>query len=182
MLTPTLDGEETSYFEWLGAGALEVRDVGGAMHQTTRRSSVLTLVQFGFSRTRDRLFVRLDSDRRLSDLLADGYGFVLKFLEPAGVRFMIGTAAGRVSGRFSAREAGSDEWIEREAAGAAVASGTIIEAALPLDALGAGASGRLAFFAIVIGPDGLEIESHPAHHPIEAVVPDDLFEARHWTA
>ena len=23
---PTLDGEETSYFEWLGAGALEVRE------------------------------------------------------------------------------------------------------------------------------------------------------------
>ena len=33
LLTPTLDGEETSYFEWLGAGALEVRDRGGAMHQ-----------------------------------------------------------------------------------------------------------------------------------------------------
>src|SRR6185312_3569479 len=26
LITPTLDGEDTSYFEWLGAGALEVRD------------------------------------------------------------------------------------------------------------------------------------------------------------
>ena len=35
LLRPTLDGEETSYFEWLGAGALDIRDdggQGGAMH------------------------------------------------------------------------------------------------------------------------------------------------------
>ena len=32
----SLDGEETSYFEWLGAGTLEVRETAGAMHQTDR--------------------------------------------------------------------------------------------------------------------------------------------------
>src|SRR5205823_15096589 len=32
-ITPTLDGEETSYFEWLGAGVLEVREAAGAMPQ-----------------------------------------------------------------------------------------------------------------------------------------------------
>src|SRR6185436_1415068 len=30
LLTPTLDGEDTSYFEWLGAGTLEVRETAGA--------------------------------------------------------------------------------------------------------------------------------------------------------
>ena len=64
LLTPTLDGEETSYFEWLGAGTLEVREVAGAMHQTDRRPAVLTLVQFGFDR--ERLFVRLDAGGRSS--------------------------------------------------------------------------------------------------------------------
>ena len=53
LLTPTLDGEETSYFEWLGAGALEVRDRGGAMHQIHRPSTILTLVQYGFAPTRE---------------------------------------------------------------------------------------------------------------------------------
>jgi len=32
---------------------------------------MLSLLQFGFGRTPERLFVRLDSDRRLADLLAD---------------------------------------------------------------------------------------------------------------
>src|SRR5947208_3634500 len=58
---PTLDGEETSYFEWLGAGAFEVRDVGGAMHQADHQPPVLTLIRFGFDR--QRLYVRLE-DRK----------------------------------------------------------------------------------------------------------------------
>ena len=59
LLAPTLDGEETSYFEWLGAGTLEVREVAGAMHQTERR-------RVGPSRwstsgsTPSRLYVRVD--------------------------------------------------------------------------------------------------------------------------
>ncbi len=48
LLAPTLDGEETSYFEWLGAGTLEVRDVAGAMHQAERPASSVSLVHFGF--------------------------------------------------------------------------------------------------------------------------------------
>ena len=42
LLAPVLDGEETSYFEWLGAGLLEVRDTAGAMHQSDRRPPVLS--------------------------------------------------------------------------------------------------------------------------------------------
>ena len=39
LLAPVLDGEETTYFEWLGAGLLEVRDTAGAMHQSDRRAA-----------------------------------------------------------------------------------------------------------------------------------------------
>src|SRR6185369_10132997 len=66
LITPTLDGEETSYFEWLGAGALEIRDVADAMHQIDRQAALLTFVQFGFDR--EHLYVRLDGMRRIVDL------------------------------------------------------------------------------------------------------------------
>ena len=52
LLTPTLDGEETSYFEWLGAGALETRGPLGAMHPAEGRPPIVTLVRFGFDRER----------------------------------------------------------------------------------------------------------------------------------
>src|SRR5437773_8416238 len=79
-VTPTIDGEETSYFEWLGAGSLEIRKLDGVMHQGDRRAPVLTLVQFGFDR--EHLYVRLDAARRVADLLSEGYEFSLKFLHP----------------------------------------------------------------------------------------------------
>jgi alpha-amylase/alpha-mannosidase (GH57 family) len=184
LLNPTLDGEETSYFEWLGAGALEIRDAyrGGAMHQATRRTSTLTLVQFGFGRTPERLFVRLDSDQRLADLLADGYVFSLKFLQPAGVRFVIRMVSGQVVGTFWYRADEVDGWTDRGTGGTTVAAGTILEAALPLDELVSGADAAVAFFVVVSAPDHTEAETHPEHHPFEAAVPDEHFEARHWTA
>ncbi len=69
LIAPTLDGEETSYFEWLGAGLLEVHEVAGAMHQVERRPAVVRRIQFGFGG--DRLFVRIDVAGRALDLLAD---------------------------------------------------------------------------------------------------------------
>ncbi|HVH27307.1 MAG TPA: glycoside hydrolase family 57 protein [Vicinamibacterales bacterium] len=182
LLAPTLDGEETSYFEWLGAGALEVRDVGGAMHQTSRRGSILTLVQFGFAATRDRLCVRLDSDRPVADLLADGHSMTLKFLMPPGVRFVISSNAGQTEASFWVRGPSGAAWTKRGAAGADVAVGSVLELAIPLTALCASRLEQVAFFAAVSGADGSELESHPAHHPIEVRVPDDLFEAQHWSA
>jgi alpha-amylase/alpha-mannosidase (GH57 family) len=183
LLTPTLDGEETSYFEWLGAGALEIQKdaPGGAMHQTMRSSSVLTLVQFGWGRNPDRFYVRLDSDRSMTDLLADGYAFTLKFLQPAGSRFVVKMVAGQVTGTFWDRADGGG-WIERGTAGADVAAGSILELAIPLDRAALGAEARVAFFVLVVGPDQTEIETHPAHHPFEVATPDEQFEARHWTA
>jgi alpha-amylase/alpha-mannosidase (GH57 family) len=182
LISPTLDGEETSYFEWLGAGALEVRDVGGAMHQTSRRESIVTLVQFGFETTRDRLHVRLDSDRRVADLLADGYSVTLKFLMPPGVRLVISDHGGQPEANFWVRETSGAAWTKQGASGACVAVGSILELSVPLTALRLANLERVSFFAAVSGADGAELESHPAHHPIELWVPDDLFEARHWTA
>ena len=182
LLAPTLDGEDTSYFEWLGAGALEIRERGGTMHQALRQASILTLIQFGFGRERDRLFVRLDGDRPLTELLADGYAFSLKFLEPAGVRFIVRIANGRLVGAFQDRAGQGDVWVDRGAGNAMVAAGTILEMAIPLADLGLSSDASCRFFVIVSAPDESDLETHPAHHPIDAVAPDETFEARHWTA
>ena len=56
-IVATLDGEETSYFEWLGAGAVEVRDDAGVMHRTDGPPRLLTCVYFGFDQ--ERFYVRL---------------------------------------------------------------------------------------------------------------------------
>jgi alpha-amylase/alpha-mannosidase (GH57 family) len=179
LLSPTLDGEETSYFEWLGAGLFEVRDAAGAMHQIDRPPSLLTGIRFGFDAA--RLLVRVDARRRMLDLLADGYELSLKFVTPAGVRFSVLERDGRLTGAFWDRPANAPAWMERGPDDVAFAAATVLEAALPLADLGAAPGDRLAFFVAVYDASG-EVERHPESRPIETEVPAADFAGRHWTA
>jgi alpha-amylase/alpha-mannosidase (GH57 family) len=185
-LAPTLDGEDTSYFEWLGAGAYEVRDGSGAMHQTGRRPSVVTLVRFGFDL--DRLYIRVDATRRMADLLAEGFQVSLKFQRPEGVHFSVRCANGDHGGRYSVRRpataggAASAEWVGRGPRGARVAAGSVLEIGLPFSDLGVTAGDSLTFFVAVDDAADAELERHPTHQPIELRVPDEGFEAGNWNA
>jgi alpha-amylase/alpha-mannosidase (GH57 family) len=179
-LAPTLDGEETSYFEWLAAGRLEVRNVAGAMHQAERPSSSVSLVLFGFDAR--RLYVRVDFPVRAIDLLASGRELSLKFVTPAGVRFSVRQEAGRLVAGFWDRLVAAPHWAERGPGGAAVAVGTVLELAIPLVDLGLTVGQTTAFFVAIYERLGGELERHPANRPIELVVPDALFEAHLWRA
>src|SRR6185295_12128673 len=46
-VTPTIDGEITSYFEWVGAGSVEA-GTAGAMHQVSGSGEGIAAVEFGF--------------------------------------------------------------------------------------------------------------------------------------
>ena len=154
-ISPILDGEETSYFEWLGAGSFEVLDVAGAMHEAERRAPLLTLIRFGFDR--EHLYLRLDGMRPLKGALAEGADIWLQFLQPAGLKIRM-----------------------RELPSSAI--GTIVECGIRFGDLGVAPGAPVSFFVAVVGPDGIEVERHPAHQPIELTAPDEQFEARHWTA
>ncbi len=180
LLAPTLDGEETSYFEWLGAGVLEPREVDGAMHQTDRQPPSVALVHYGFDR--QRMFVRIDTAQPAADLLAGGRELSLKFVVPDRVRFSVRQALGRLTGTFWDRPASEPDWVERGPGGAATAAGTVLEVAIPFTDLGLAAGRPVAFFVAVYDDRGAEIERHPAHHAIELLAPDGSFEARNWRA
>jgi alpha-amylase/alpha-mannosidase (GH57 family) len=186
LLAPTLDGEDTSYFEWLGAGTFEVPTAAGVMHRIGRPSSAIRMVRFGFDRT--HFYVRVDGVEPMIDLLGQGREVRLQFLAPAGVRFVVRSEAGRLSGAFWRRDETAEtlppaapDGVDAGAQGAAVAAGQILELALPLAALGARDGSMLSFF-VAVAEAGRETERQPAHGPIEAEVPDGLFAARHWRA
>jgi len=180
LIAPRLDGGETSYFEWLGAGTFEVREAaGGAMQRADPTPRTVALLHFGFDR--ERLFVLIDSGRDAIDLLAEGVEFSLKFLTPAGVRYSVRQVAGRLNGSFWDRQSSDPLWVERGPGLTQIGAGAILELALPFADLGVGPAAPLAFFVAVYQGDH-EVERHPASRPIEVVVPDELYEARHWRA
>ncbi len=178
LITPTIDGEATSYFEWLGAGALETRlEPAGTMHRIDKRPPLVTLVQFAFDR--ERLYVRLDGAKPIVDLLGDGFEFSLKFLRPDGVRFSVRQDAGRLVASFWDRTT-VPEWVQRGAGTAVVAAGTVLECGLPLADLGVGEGDPVSFLVAVYDASSNELERHPANRAIETAVPDARFVARNW--
>lgn len=175
LVSPVVDGESTSYFEWLGAGRLDVRDVAGAMHQADRDPSLLTQVHFGFGGA--ELFLRLDAHRPALAWLGEGRSVVVSFLAPTQTRLTCRLVEGRVAAFLDdAREASRGQSDVR------VAAGSILELAVPLERLSADATGSLSFFVAVHGAAGVELERHPSGRPVAAAIPDASFSARNWTA
>ena len=179
-LAPTIDGEETSYFEWLGAGTIEGRRLQGAMHQANPVPPMLTRVQFGFGPR--ELFIRLDGGRRLADLLAEGYVCSVTVLQPEHRRFDVWDFRGRILGVLLDQPDGASGWTERGVHGARVAAGTVLELALPLDDLGVRTVQPIAFFVSVSERASGVVERHPARGLIEIVVPGEGFSGTTWRA
>jgi alpha-amylase/alpha-mannosidase (GH57 family) len=174
---PTIDGEDTSYFEWLGAGVIDVREVGGAMHQVDRRPSLVSGLLFGLD---DRaLYLRVEG-RPLADAMDAGASVALTFLNPALTRCLVLGKHGATQVVLQQRQHGS-EWSERPS-GASAALGNLLEIRLPLTDLGGDQDQRLSFFLTVHDRFGAELERHPSSRPIEIAAHDPWFIATNWSA
>ena len=128
LLSPTIDGEDTSYFEWLGAGAYDVHRSAGAMHQTDAPPAVLTRMRFGFGDS--DLFVRFDGAEPFVDYLTEGFEVALAFLQPPGLRVTVRHTDGAASAAWSVQDPATQSWTDRGSKGARVAAAHVIELAL----------------------------------------------------
>ncbi|MBS1817731.1 MAG: hypothetical protein JSU08_07370 [Acidobacteria bacterium] len=176
LIRPRIDGEETSYFEWLGAGSLAIRSVAGAMHQIDHQHLVAQ-IQFGFDAS--TLYLRVDMERPAAAVLAEGWSVRLTFIEPVALRVCCRRSEGGVDARLEQREL--DGWTPRQTPCEA-AAGRILEVSIPVAGFGDLQRQQVSFFLALHEPDGAEVERHPPARPIELTVPDARFEARHWSA
>jgi hypothetical protein len=176
---PDIDGEISSYFEWVGAGCVSADGAAGAMHQVADRADGIATVEFGFDL--EHLYVRIDATVRMRDLLARGVEVSVSFLKPSGIRAELRQAAGgELHARFVERTPRGD-WIDRNDDGVLVATGAVAELRIPFERLEVEASQAVAFF-VTLNREGVELEHHPKHQPIEFTVPDASFTAMNWTA
>ena len=172
-IAPVIDGEDASYFEWLGAGRFDVRPTAGAMHQSEAAPAVVTMVRFGFTRD-GRLCVRLDGPVPMVEQLAAGHEFTLAVLGPRPAQ-------------ITARRNGSDNGCYVNYDRAKVAAATGLEMSVPLRSLDVVPGAVLSFVVTVArrgSPDvaAVPIERHPAGRTIDVRVPADDFDAAHWRA
>jgi alpha-amylase/alpha-mannosidase (GH57 family) len=178
LIQPEIDGEVTSYFEWVGAGCVEPSAVAGAMHQVSDMSNRIVLVEFGFDR--EHLYIRVDGSRPMRELLVGALGLTIRFLKPAGIQVVV-----RRDGRFAdvlmVRRSAKGDWDVTDCPGLASAIGRVAEIRAPFECLGVGPQDPVAFF-VTLAEGTVEVEQQPRREPIQFEVPDATFEIRNWTA
>jgi alpha-amylase/alpha-mannosidase (GH57 family) len=155
-ISPVIDGQVTSYFEWMGAGIYRVDERSGSMHG---KKFLVKEVQYGSDGA--HLFVRVDFHQ--------GYEQELLAME---VRF---TAIGIDSGRSSELTiafplgAAKAEGIES----AECALGRVLEIKIPLGSIGVTA-GRGVRFQLSIWESGLPMDAVPQQGLIEMASTDPV--------
>ena len=93
-LSPTLDGADSSYFEWMGGGWFDTRDVAGAMHQVTQASQPILGIRYGYD---DRHLFLCAVPTGAEPVLAPGRELVVSF--PAVNLHLVVAASGQVAAR-----------------------------------------------------------------------------------
>jgi len=176
---PVIDGEATSYFEWLGAGSVDIVSTAGAMHQVAERDDRVEIIEFGFDL--DNLYLRVSGGTAMHEVLAAGLTLSVNFLSPSGVRVLVDLLDGDacVVRVLSGADGGS--MMPGDCRGAQAAVRKLAEVKVPFACLGV-KPGALMSFLVALNRGASEVEHYPRFRPIELTVPDAQFAASHWTA
>jgi alpha-amylase/alpha-mannosidase (GH57 family) len=165
LLTPALDGRETTFFEWQGSGLLRPGQHRGSMYGGAQAFHVL---HFGFDL--EALYLRLDpaeSPARSAEVTTHVRVGVLAGGRQTAVDFPLVPDGAPRAGRRDGADCGS------------VAFAQIVELAVPFRALGLSPGTRVALYVHALR-DGVEVERLPRYGFLALAVPDADFEQVNW--
>ncbi len=162
----TIDGRETNYFEWLGAGMYTPEVRGGAMHG---RTWLLRGLRFGFSQ--DAFFLRVDpAQSNFAELRDAEFRVLIRAKEE--VRAVVEIREGRVAGCYAG--AASGETAQREPSLISAAIGKILEIRLEKALFDLQDCARL-HLAISIWQGGLPMDFLPVEGPLQIALGEENF-------
>ncbi len=178
LITPTIDGEATDYFEWLGSGSVDIVAAGDAMHEVSTRQLSISEIEFGFDL--QNLYVRAAGPVPMREVITADQHMSLNFLKPEGCSVVVTGGGGGVRAEMVDRPRAAGG-LTRSCPGIKVAAGRLLELQVPFQCLGVMKDSTVAFI-VALNRHGAEVEHYPRHQPIEVRVPDERFPARNWTA
>jgi len=165
-LRVTVDGRETSYFEWLGAGLYSADLQESAMHGRTHH---LHELRYGFDR--DALFLRVDSvPGAFQELRECEFHLRVKYSD-ADLVVIVHVEAGRIT-EHSIEQAGVCLLAGKEKA--QVALGTILEVRLARDLIPLAGISSLEI-GVALWHGGLPIDVLPAQGTLTVSLGEDNF-------
>ncbi|MGQ0694639.1 MAG: hypothetical protein ACT4OL_03570, partial [Nitrospiraceae bacterium] len=173
LLTPTIDGLVTDFFEWRGAGSIKTQPPLGAMWKA---GGIFTAIRFGWSH--DCLYLRLDPDEtsqaRQNSLVT---GITLR--APQRTFRLTFTLAPSGPQQFTLFQAtGPDAW-EEIGFYRSISRRAVLEVALPWKDLHL-EEGQEIQMSIVVLEHGLEVARYPHQSSALLTVPGPEFDAAMW--
>jgi len=173
LLSPSIDGLVTDFFEWRGAGRITTQPPLGAMWKA---AGVLTDIQFGWSL--DQLYLRLDPDEQ-SQAQQAGLTVELQLQTPEQLYHLSFSLASSGPAQFLlSQKLASGSWQEIGPY-QSICHGMIVELAVPFKDLQLTA-GQEFHLSILVMKHGLEVTRYPHHKPATLLVPGPEFEANLW--
>jgi alpha-amylase/alpha-mannosidase (GH57 family) len=159
---PTIDGTDTDYFEWLGAGRLDVRSAGGTMHGSIEGRGIAR-VEFGFDE--EHLYVLVGCAAPVRTLLEGGSQLHVRVVAPTRLEVSLGVRSGLTTSVLRVRREG--RWEALESGGLAAAADEVAEFRISRGLVGDGPGPTRFFVALSAG--GIDVDVRPTWGPIEVV-------------
>ena len=173
LLSPTLDGRVTHFYEWQEAGFFPARSYRGAMY---RDEGFISGFYFGFDL--QHLYFRLDPIPRETDPLPN-LQFHIRFFKPrkCQITFPVQFPEGREhSFSFLGPPKGTGRFTDRFAT---IRSDQIVELSIPFAALQFQPKQRVDFF-LQVQQEDLELERFPRNGYLSLIIPDLDYESTLW--
>jgi len=174
-INPVLDGEVTNYYEWLSSGLISNTFFGSSMHREAFREVLLDGIVYGFSR--EELFFRLDYSSGARPYERP-WTITLNFTAPLEVKIKASIHGSTCEAVVYRRDNEAKGWEETEA-DVRIASGKVVEMAIPFSLLGASGGDSILFF-INIDSEDFGPERWPARGLLTIEAPGDEFEEERW--
>lgn len=176
LIHPQLDGELSNYYEWNDAGYIDVHRVRGSMHLS---KNLMRGFYFGFDR--QHLFLRFDPSEEL----------LLPHREPYEIRVHLSGPVERqirFACRFGDRSVhsyemlalGADNLWEPLATYDKVCANSIVELAIPFEALNA-SPGQALWFVVRLMKGEIEEDRFPKNGRVLIYVPDENYDSINWS-
>jgi len=171
LLHPTLDGVDTDFFEWRGAGTINPHPPLGAMWKT---DGIFSALYFGFDL--EHLFLRLDPAKGFEDRQNDLH---IEFhFQTAAKTYRVAISPARPDYYSLAEQIDHADWKETGSS-RLIGWRKVLELALPFKELRV-EPGQQLRVSIVVLDHRLEIARYPHDESLDLTVPGPDFEAGMW--
>jgi len=174
-INPVIDGMITDYYEWISSGLISNTFLGSSMHRESFTDVLLDDIVYGFSA--EELFFRFDY-LNSGKPYKKPWTLSIHFVSPMDIKIKGEINQSQSLAAIYTRGENNNEWV-KDGALLRIASGKVVEMAIPFKTIGAKRGESIKFF-MQIDSEDFGAERWPARGLLLIEAPGEEFEEERW--